>query len=156
MDPWLKSLVIDNFRSIRSEITIPLDAPIVLIYDANAAGKTSVFSAIELALTGKVSSLDRTGPDYQRHLLHHGTKVGSVVLETNEQEAHVHVGPSGAKGNPVLDAELQRYYRERCYLGQATLGRLLEVYQESGRSEGSELMGFVKDLLAARGESRSC
>lgn len=54
----LKTLVIENFRSVRGKIVVPLDAQVVLVHGSNGMGKTSVFSAIELALTGKIAHLD--------------------------------------------------------------------------------------------------
>ena len=55
----LTSVTLTNFRSIRGTITVPLDAPIVLVHGQNGAGKTSLLSGIELALTGQVLSLSR-------------------------------------------------------------------------------------------------
>jgi exonuclease SbcC len=49
----LEAITISNFRSIRGSVTVPLDAPVVLIHGLNGAGKTSVLAAIELALTGQ-------------------------------------------------------------------------------------------------------
>jgi len=58
--PDLTSITIKDFRSINGSITVPLDAPIVLIHGVNGAGKSSVLSALELALTGRVESLSRS------------------------------------------------------------------------------------------------
>src|SRR3546814_5029107 len=60
----LKSLYVKDFRSIDGEVNVSLDAPIVLIHGPNGSGKTSLLSAIELALTGGVPSLSRAEPDY--------------------------------------------------------------------------------------------
>ena len=56
-DSMLRALDITNFRSIRGHIHAPLDAKVVLVHGENGAGKTSLLSAIELALTGSVQSL---------------------------------------------------------------------------------------------------
>lgn len=48
----------------------------------------------------------------------------------------------------MLDLEDAKFFSERCYLPQATLGRLLELYQDAGADEStSQLTQFVKDLL---------
>ena len=69
-DLILKSVDINNFRSIRGPVHAPLDAKVVLVHGENGAGKTSLLSAAELALTGKVQSLERADPDYEKQLLH--------------------------------------------------------------------------------------
>ena len=48
MTPFLKSITVTNFRSIKGSVTVPLDAPVVLIHGQNGTGKTSLLSAIEL------------------------------------------------------------------------------------------------------------
>lgn len=58
----LKSLVIENFRSLRGKVVVPLDAQVVLIHGTNGMGKTSVLSALELGLTGKIAHLAADGP----------------------------------------------------------------------------------------------
>jgi exonuclease SbcC len=68
MNTRISSLTVCNFRSIRGTITIPMDAPIVLIHGKNGAGKTSLLSGMELALTGQVSSLDRMDVNLRRQL----------------------------------------------------------------------------------------
>ena len=60
-DATLQSLAITDFRSIRGTAVIPLDAPVVLLHGQNGAGKTSVMSALELALNGQYGSLLRAG-----------------------------------------------------------------------------------------------
>lgn len=51
----LRSITLTNFRSIKGTITVPLDAPIVLIHGANGAGKTSLLSAIDRLITIELS-----------------------------------------------------------------------------------------------------
>jgi exonuclease SbcC len=63
-DILLRHLEITNFRSIKGTIQAPLDAKVVLVHGENGAGKTSLLSAIELALTGRVISLQRADPQY--------------------------------------------------------------------------------------------
>ena len=68
----LRSITITDFRSIRGEVTIPLDAPIVLVHGVNGSGKSSVLSAIELALTGSVAGLGAAEQIQSRYLVHRG------------------------------------------------------------------------------------
>jgi exonuclease SbcC len=70
MTASLKSLFVKDFRSIRGEASLSLDAPVILLYGPNGAGKTSLMSALELALTGSVASLERIDPEYARYLPH--------------------------------------------------------------------------------------
>ena len=147
----LQSLVIEDFRSINGKVTIPLDAPIVLLHGVNGAGKTSVLSALELALTGKVESLQRVDEAAMRHLVHRGKERAIVTLSgvsgSDQRSARLTVSEGGRiSGAPLLDADDRRTFAERCYLAQATVGRLLEIYQHSGSGE-SPLTRFVKDLL---------
>jgi exonuclease SbcC len=149
----LKSLSVTNFRSIRGSITVPLDAPVVLIHGQNGAGKTSLLAGIELALTGDVSSLASVDPDYREHLLHKESESGQVSVEAaglaqRRTRGEFHIDRAGFKGNPLLNEREARFYDERCFLAQATLGRLLEIYEDKdARKTDSPLTKFVKDLL---------
>ena len=69
-DPLLQEVEITNFRSIKGSILAPLDTKVVLIHGENGAGKTSVLTAIEMALTGHVLSLNSADPNYSSQLLH--------------------------------------------------------------------------------------
>jgi exonuclease SbcC len=85
----LYQISVQNFRSIDRKIEMRLDAPVVLIHGQNGAGKTSLLSAIELALTGAIPSMERADPDYRKQLLHQGTTEGKVVLNlTNVEGVH--------------------------------------------------------------------
>src|SRR5258705_3898188 len=76
----LESIVIRNSRCINGTITIPLNAPVVLLHGPNGTGKTSVLSAIELALTGKVSALQRFDADYLSHVVNRGKTMARITL----------------------------------------------------------------------------
>lgn len=146
----LSSITLTNFRSIKGTITVPLDAPIVLIHGANGAGKTSLLSAIELALTGQVVSLQRVDPDYAAHLVHKDAKSAELKIETSgleRNEASLKVTANAIEGEALLGPDLARFYAERCFLAQSSLGRLLELYQDSAKRSDSALTKFVKDLL---------
>ncbi|WP_435257232.1 AAA family ATPase [Thioclava sp. FR2] len=153
MNPRITSLVVEDFRSIRGFQRISLDAPIVLIHGPNGTGKTSLLSAIEFALSGSVSSFARFDPEYIEHLPH---KLGAngrcrVQIEATGLKASSAEVYSDGKliwGDPLLDSELARFFTERCYLPQAALGRLLEIYEhQDSRRTDSPLTRFVKELL---------
>jgi len=150
----LKTLVIENFRSLRGKIVVPLDAQVVLVHGSNGMGKTSVLSALELALTGKIAHLASDGDGYQRYLTTLETGGGSIELTTTG--AYIpgaNVGGSlnfsDTKFEPtaLLNAAEARFFSERCYLPQATLGRLLEIYDDQKTNTTSPLTSFVKELL---------
>jgi exonuclease SbcC len=150
----LRSLVIENFRSIRGEISVSLDAPVVLIHGQNGSGKTSLLSALELALTRTVPSLQRADPDYLQHLPHKLAEAGAgrVLLEAEigerDLQAKIGVSAKSISGNHLLDAKQTKFFGDRCFLAQSTLTRLLELYQhQDSRKSDSPLTKFVKELL---------
>ena len=150
----LKTLVIRNFRSLRGEVVVPLDAQVVLVHGTNGMGKTSVLSALELALTGKIAHLAADGDGYRSYLTTLETGGGSIQLTTTGP-LHEGARTMGAldfsdttfKPAPLLDAADARFFAERCYLPQSTLGKLLELYDDQGTGSTSPLTQFVKDLL---------
>lgn len=148
--PMLHSLDITNFRSIRGLVHAPLDANVVLVHGENGAGKTSLLSAIELALTGRVISLERADPGYARQLLQRETTSGRVALQTTGLAANTFetlLKPMGITTSAMLPVEPAGFFSERCYLPQALLGQLLQIYQDSDSSPDSPLARFVTELL---------
>ncbi|TBB21313.1 hypothetical protein ELH51_05735 [Rhizobium ruizarguesonis] len=150
----LKNLVIENFRSLRGKVVVPLDAQVVLIHGTNGMGKTSVLSALELGLTGKVAHLAAEGSRYQSYLTTLDTGDGSISLTTTAPlvEGAAIAGTLAFSDdtflpNPLLGADNARFFAERCYLPQATLGRLLEIYDDQKTGTTSPLTLFVKELL---------
>lgn len=147
----LKSLDIVNFRSIRGQIHAPLDAKVVLVHGENGAGKTSLLSAIELALTGRVQSLERADQDYGRQLLHRSADGGSVLVKTlfgeTEQAFKAVLDASGVASFSAFDEAKATFFRERAFLPQSLLGQLLQIYQDAGNDAGSPLAQFVGKLL---------
>jgi exonuclease SbcC len=154
MAAHLKTLVIENFRSLRGKVVVPLDAQVVLIHATNGMGKTSVVSALELGLTGKIAHLAADGDSYRSYLTTLGAEAGSVELTATgsyKEGAQIDgsLGFSNAVFNPkpLLDGDDAKFFAERCYLPQATLGRLLEIYDDQKTSTTSPLTQFVKELL---------
>lgn len=153
MSVRLTQMQVSNFRSIRGTITVPLDAPVVLVHGPNGSGKTSLLSAIELGLTGAVSSLARFDPSYASNLVHYDASEAAVSIAARHPEvsgatAEIQVEGGEISGAPLLSREQCRFFTERSLLAQATLSRLLEIYEASdARETASPLTRFVNDLL---------
>jgi DNA repair protein SbcC/Rad50 len=149
----LKTLSVEDFRSIRGPVSVSLDAPVVLIHGPNGTGKTSLLSAIEFALTGAVPSLQRMDPNYINYLPHKDATNGrgKIRLEVSglpiTNECEIVVDGKNVPPTPLLSAELAKFFNERCFLPQSTLGRLLELYQHQEKKADTPLTLFVKDLL---------
>lgn len=150
----LETLTITNFRSIRGTISVPLAAPIVLIHGSNGAGKTSVLSALELAMTGDVVTMRREDNDFLNYLVHEGTERAEVTLSGGKADSRGRNRPGAMAvidgqitGRALLDRSQAEFFAERCYLAQSVLSRLLEIYQHADPHSDSPLTRFVKDLL---------
>lgn len=149
----LESISLNNFRSIGGRITVPLNAQVVLIYGANGAGKTSLLSGLEFALTGSIDAMERADPKYREYLVHRGESeadVSVVVQDLNPfHPASSELSFSGGHwgGSQAMKPVDARYFSERCYLAQATLGRLLEIYASKDVGQDSALVRFVNDVL---------
>lgn len=153
MSSRITKVEVSNFRSIKGSLTLDFDAPVVLIHGQNGSGKTSLLSAIELGMTGSISSLQRFDADYTEHLVHRGTEEACISVYSDHPEAkgsdnRMRITNKQVTGSPLLNKKLSRFYRERCALPQSTLGRLLEIYEKrDARDSDSPLTLFVKDLL---------
>lgn len=154
MAPRLQTLVIDNFRSIRGTIAIPMDAQVVLIHGTNGMGKTSVLSALELALTGANAHLAASGESYKNYITNLGRESGSIKLTTTglhkpkaKSDGRVEFSNTQYDCAPLLDLADGAFFAERCYLPQSTLGRLLEIYDQRKTDSSSPLTQFVKEIL---------
>lgn len=151
MNPRLKSLSIQNFRSLRGSVVIPLDAQVVLVHGTNGMGKTSVMSAIELGLTGFIAHLEDQSK-YHDFLTHIDTAGGSIQLAVeglngrSTGAGQVTFAPGSFDATPALKAADAGFFAERCYLPQAVLGRLLDIYDQK-KTTNSRLTEFVKELL---------
>lgn len=149
----LRGISISDFRRIEGTRVLPLDAPIVLLHGLNGAGKTSVLSALELALTGEIRSMRRHDPRYTAHLPFHGREFATLSVEVSERlgggraPGRMTVGGNRIEGAPALDPDAAQFYSERCYLDQVSLGQLLDLYQYREGKEESALARFVNELL---------
>lgn len=147
----LQELEVLNFRSIRGRVIVPLDAQVILVHGENGAGKTSLLSALELALTGNVQALRRADPNFVTQLLHRSATEGSVQVRARRDEVderfHARFAAGGILAAEPLPAELSAFFAERAYLPQSLLGQLLQIYQESDSGMDSPLAKFVGDLL---------
>ncbi|WP_169193744.1 AAA family ATPase [Devosia sp. MC1541] len=147
----LQGIDISNFRSIRGKVYAPLDAKVVLVHGENGAGKTSLLSAIELALTGQVDALRRADPNYELQILHKKASAGfsEVTIATGDVPQKYRVNFAGGKIQPsrILEADAAEFFGERAYLPQSLLGQLLQIYQDSGSDVSSPLARFVSKLL---------
>lgn len=152
MTPRLKRLKIENYRSIRGSHAISLDAPVILIHGANGSGKTSLLSAIEMGLTGEAAAMKRADEDYTKHLVHRGAKEASIEMqcfhpELNLGDGKLRIRNGSVEGTPHLPKNVRRFFKERSFLAQATLSRLLEIYQPKAKDSDDALTRFVRELV---------
>lgn len=152
-DVPIQKLMVSDFRRIEGTRVLPFDAPVVLIHGPNGTGKTSVLSALELALTGGVRSMERQDDRYTAHLPFLGQPYATVradvagYLQSGAPGVPLTVGGTRIDGPRALSDKVAQFYSERCYLDQASLGRLLEFYQAREGNEESALAKFVSELL---------
>ncbi len=151
MSHLLRSVEVRNFRSIKGRVLAPLDANVVLVHGENGAGKTSLLSAIELSLTGKVQSLQRADENYGQQILFRGSEAGLVrtkVLSGGSTYPYqTIIEQAGFSDKQNLDLPLSNFFTERSFLPQSLLSQLLQIYQESSSGMDSPLAQFVGDLL---------
>lgn len=149
--PLLHEIDITNFRSIRGRVQTPLDAKMVLVHGENGAGKTSLLTAVEIALTGRAIALQRADPSYAKQLVHRGTDGGKIALTTSglmgANQFATSFTAEGITERAMLSPSLAAFFSERCYLPQSMLGQLLQIYQDSDSSPNSPLARFVTELL---------
>jgi exonuclease SbcC len=153
----LHSLSLTSFRVFADDISIPLDADVVLIYGPNGTGKTSLLCGLELGITGDVNHLAKYSDDYPRCLRHvHAKGDVTATLEfldetraARKQTATVNGEVQFVAGlGDMLPPTYRRHFIERCYLSQSRLGRLLEIYQATTPDEPEQpLVRFVRELL---------
>ncbi|KJS42975.1 MAG: hypothetical protein VR71_12325 [Roseovarius sp. BRH_c41] len=154
MTSRITKLRASDFRSLNGLIDLDLDASVVLIHGPNGSGKTSFLSALEFALTGSVDAMSRVERNYKQDLVHYDATMASVSVECRHQDtysnpANLTISSSGAvEGTHLLDSVHSRFFSERSFLAQATLSRLLEIYEISDTRDGENaLTRFVKEIL---------
>lgn len=149
----IRSVEVSDFRRIEGTRVLPFDAPVVLIHGSNGTGKTSILSALELGLTGEVRSMKRQDDRYAAHLPFLGQPYATVrvnvadYLQAGSNGVPLTVNGARIDGVPALTDHAAKFYSERCYLDQASLGRLLELYQYREPKGESALARFVNELL---------
>jgi len=145
--------MVSDFRCIEGTRDLPFDAPVVLIHGPNGTGKTSILSALELALTGHIRSMERQSDRYRAHLPFFGQSYATVRadvaddLQSGTPGVPLTVNGARLEGAPAFSDEAANFYSERCYLDQSSLGRLLDLYQARDRNEQTALEKFVNELL---------
>ena len=130
----LKTLKVDNFRAFpRREQVIDLDHDVVLLYGRNASGKTSLFDAIEILLTGAIRRFESID-DLAEILVNvrNSDQPATVSLDVlsdqhlESAECTVRVGKS-----PIVKCALARaesdLFRYTSYLQQANLHDLVKA-----------------------------
>ena len=147
----LTSLTVANFRSIRGRLDLDLDAPIILIHGANGSGKTSLLSALQLALTGTTTPQNGFQKD-PCDLVHVGAEEATIsvrcdLLEGKSQKSEITIRDGTISGEPLLTTSQARFFNERCFLAQSILGRLLEIYEGEDVRNTSPLTRFVQEHL---------
>ncbi len=161
----LIELTLKDFRVLRRDRTITLDGDIVLIYGSNGAGKSSLLSAVELAITGNVPELARYGADFPR-CLRHVRAEGITQVEVKRRDHDGQVRSSGCDidlqseirhHGAILEESQRTLFSERCYLSQVRLSRLIDAYQATERGGAdAPIVQFVKRLLAIESLESLC
>jgi exonuclease SbcC len=110
--------VLRDFRSIRQTLPVPLDADVIVIHGENGAGKTSILSAIELALTGEVRSLARADPNYKREHTNKDAVDAMIEVVVSRDDVEERLGGtldrSGATDIVKLNAAQSDFFADRC------------------------------------------
>jgi exonuclease SbcC len=104
-------------------------------------------------LTGGIRSMERQSDRYRAHLPFFGQSYATVranvaeYLQTGTPDVPLTVNGARLEGTPAFNDAAAKFYAERCYLDQASLGRLLDLYQAREGNEQTALEKFVNELL---------
>lgn len=142
----LTRLDVSDFRCIAGTHSIPLDSRIVVVHGPNGSGKSALLQALEYALTGGVRDLERYEADYPRCLTNQfGDRQASVTLHCLDEDGQP---LSFGQGPGPASSAAQHHFRERAYLSQHQLTKLLDPYEDAPIEEGEQpLVRFIQDLL---------
>lgn len=97
--------------------------------------------------------MERSSPRYRAHLPFFGQPYATVRVDVAESlqagnpGQPLTVGVARTEGTPAFSTSAAQFYAERCYLDQASLSRLLDLYQDREGSNQSALEKFVNELL---------
>lgn len=95
----------------------------------------------------------RADGNFVQHLVHRGSSRAEISVtadlpgEGKPRKWSLSSDDQLWPGAGMLSGSDASYYSERCYLAQATLGRLLEIYENSERTHETALTRFVNDVL---------
>jgi exonuclease SbcC len=146
----LRSVELSNFRAFpEGSAPVDLDHDVVLFYGRNGVGKTAIFDAIELMLTGGIRRLSGV-PDLGSVLIN--ARKDSVDAEAKmiigggngKEEGHVRINRDGCRVEPLLGSEQKAIFQHTAYLQQSEIRRLI--------SGSSASLGDVIRTLAVSGE----
>jgi exonuclease SbcC len=138
-DVPVRRLVVSDFRRIEGTREFPLDAPVVLIHGQNGTGKTSVLSALELALTGEIRSMERHSEHYRAHLPFLGQSSATVRVEVSQDiQGGMPGGPltvsgSQLEGTPALNQGAAKFYTRTVFPGSVVARSFAGSLSSSGR-----------------------
>jgi DNA repair exonuclease SbcCD ATPase subunit len=145
MTASLKSLFVQNFRSIRGEASLSLDAPVILLYGPNGAGKTSLMSALELALTGSVASLEKIDPEYAKYLPHKYADSGKGL---------VRLKPEGFARRNEIELEVSGHAMDICRTRAARSNKQYPFPDSFGSPKGTAKFGRRENRVISAGPAR--
>lgn len=145
----LTALRLSGFRGYLEPMSVLLDGDVVLVYGPNAAGKTSLIAGIEYALTGSVADLKGLKDDYPRCLAHvRASELPTASVGAVGRDGSVLEFATARGTSRHLAPKEARLFRERSYLSQNRLARLLDIYRQTDSESAEEtLVSFVRDLL---------
>ncbi|HEX7286834.1 MAG TPA: AAA family ATPase [Candidatus Angelobacter sp.] len=147
----LRNLELSNFRGFpAANATIDLDHDAVLLYGRNGVGKTAIFDAFELALTGSLRRVASV-PDIASVLVNarHDSEPATLRLEIGDQTGHSETKSTIRLGQtlsvkPLLGLSEIPTFLHTAYLQQSDIRRLI--------SADSATLGEVVRSLAVSGE----